>query len=77
MTFIDAGLPGFKWVNDPIEYFSTIHHTNMDLYDRIVEDDLKQAAVVNAGWAYLAAMRDEMIPRTPKHQENDLIWHDP
>ena len=77
MTFIDAGLPGFKWVNDPIEYFSTIHHTNMDLYDRIVEDDLKQAAVINAGWAYLAAMHEDLIPRTPKQKENGLIWHDP
>jgi len=77
MTFIDAGLPGFKWINDPIEYFSAIHHTNMDLYDRIVEDDLKQAAVINAGWAYLAAMHEDLIPRTPKQKENDLIWHDP
>jgi carboxypeptidase Q len=77
MTFIDAGLPGFKWVNDPIEYFSTIHHTNMDLYDRLVEDDLKQAAVINAGWAYLAAMQEDLVPRTPKQKENDLIWHDP
>jgi len=77
MTFIDADLPGFKWVNDPIEYFSIIHHTNMDLFDRIVEDDLKQAAVINAGWAYLAAMHEDLIPRTPKQKENDLRWHDP
>ena len=75
MSFIDAGLPGFKWINDPIEYFTTIHHTNMDLYDRIVPEDLMQAAVINACWAYLAAMRDSLIPRTPKQMKNNLRWH--
>jgi len=75
MSFINAGLPGFKWINDPIEYFTTIHHTNMDLYDRIVPEDLMQAAVINACWAYLAAMRDDRIPRTPKQMKNNLRWH--
>jgi hypothetical protein len=75
MTFINAGLPGFKWLNDPIEYFTTNHHTNMDLYDRIVPEDLMQAAVINACWAYLAAMRDEMIPRTPKQMKNRRRGH--
>jgi carboxypeptidase Q len=75
MSFIDSGLPGFKWINDPIEYFTTIHHTNMDLYDRIVPEDLKQAAVINACWAYLAAMRDEMLPRTPNQKKNSRRWH--
>jgi hypothetical protein len=75
MSFIDAGLPGFKWINDPIEYFTTIHHTNMDLYDRIVPEDLKQAAVINACWAYLAAMRDEILPRTPNQKKNNRRWH--
>jgi len=75
MSFIDSGLPGFKWINDPIEYFTTIHHTNMDLYDRIVPEDLKQAAVINACWAYLAAMRDEMLPRTPNQKKNNRRWH--
>jgi carboxypeptidase Q len=75
MRFINAGLPGFKWINDPIEYFTSIHHTNMDLYDRIVPEDLMQAAVINACWAYLAAMRDEMIPRTPNQKKNNRRWH--
>ena len=75
MNFINAGLPGFKWLNDPIEYFTTNHHTNMDLYDRIVPEDLMQAAVINACWAYLAAMRDEMIPRTPKQMKNRRRGH--
>lgn len=75
MSFIKAGLPGFKWINDPIEYFTTIHHTNMDLYDRIVPEDLMQAAVINACWAYLAAMRDERIPRTPNQKKNNRRWH--
>jgi carboxypeptidase Q len=75
MSFIDLGLPGFKWINDPIEYFTTIHHTNMDLYDRIVPEDLMQASVINACWAYLAAMRDEKIPRTPNQKKNNRRWH--
>jgi Zn-dependent M28 family amino/carboxypeptidase len=75
MGFIRAGIPGFSWIHDDIEYFSTNHHTNMDVYDRIVPEDLMQAAVINACWAYLAAMSDEMIPRTPKQIKNNRRWH--
>ncbi len=75
MGFIQAGIPGFSWIQDDIEYFSTNHHTNMDVYDRIVPEDLMQASVINACWAYLAAMRDDMIPRTPKQIKNNRRWH--
>ena len=75
MGFIRAGIPGFQWIQDDIEYFTTNHHTNMDLYDRIVEDDLIQGSVINACWAYLAAMRDEMLPRSPNQINNNRRWH--
>jgi hypothetical protein len=65
LLFDAAGLPGFQFVQDPIEYDTLTHHTNMDLYDHVSEEDLKQAAVVVASVAYLTAMRDEKLPRKP------------
>jgi len=64
-SFNQAGLPGIGVWQDPIEYFGTTWHTNLDTYERIVEDDVKKAAVVIAGAAYHLAMRDEMLPRFP------------
>jgi hypothetical protein len=65
LLFDAAGLPGFSFIQDPIEYSSFTHHTNMDVYDNVREEDLKQAAVVVASVAYLTAMRDEKLPRKP------------
>jgi len=63
-TQFDAiGLPAFQFIQDDIEYFSSTWHSTMDLYDRAIEDDLKQGAVCMAAFAYNAAMRDEKIPR--------------
>lgn len=64
-SFDGVGLPGFQFVQDEIEYETRTHHTNMDLYDRLVKADLMQAAVVMASFAYDAAMRDAMLPRKP------------
>lgn len=65
LLFDAAGLPGFSFVQDPIEYGSLTHHTNMDVYDHVREEDLKQAAVIVASVAYLTAMRDQRLPRKP------------
>lgn len=65
-SFDALGLPGFQWIQDPIEYFTRTWHSNMDVYDRVQEEDVKQAAVVMAVFAYNAAMRDEKIPRKPR-----------
>jgi hypothetical protein len=66
-SFDAVGLPGFQFIQDPIEYldgtFFGTHHTDMDVYDRLQRDDLMQAAVVIATFAYNAASRDEMLPR--------------
>ena len=68
-SFDAVGLPGFQFIQDPIEYeggsFFGTHHTDMDVYDRLQRDDLMQAAVVIATFAYTAANRDEMLPRKP------------
>ena len=64
-SFDGVGLPGFQFIQDEIEYDTRTHHTNMDLYERLVKKDLEQAAVVMASFAYNAAMRDAMLPRKP------------
>jgi Zn-dependent M28 family amino/carboxypeptidase len=69
VPFDQAGLPGFQFIQDPIEYsesFFGTHHTDMDTYDRLQREDLMQAAVVIATFAYQAAVRDEMLPRKPQ-----------
>jgi hypothetical protein len=63
LSFDRAGIPGFNFVQDPIEYSIRTHHTYLDTYDHMLLDDLKQAAVVVAATAYHLAMRDEMVPR--------------
>jgi Zn-dependent M28 family amino/carboxypeptidase len=69
LSFDSVGLPGFQFIQDPIEYsngsFFGTHHTDMDVYDRLQRDDLMQAAVVIATFAYTAASRDELLPRKP------------
>lgn len=65
-SFNAAGLPGIGAQQDPIEYGNITWHTNMDTYERIVEDDVKKAAIVFAAAVYHLAMRDEMLPRFSK-----------
>ena len=62
-SFNDAGLPGINVIQDPIQYQSYTWHTNLDTYERIVEDDVKKAAIVIASTVYHLAMRDEPLPR--------------
>lgn len=63
LAFDAQGMPGFNFIQDPIEYGIRTHHSNVDTYDHLVIDDLKQAAVVVAATVYQLAMRDEMMPR--------------
>jgi hypothetical protein len=65
LSFDAVGIPGFQFMQDPIEYDTRTHHSNMDVYDRLQPDDLKQAAVIVASFVYNAAMRGEMLPRKP------------
>lgn len=68
LSFDGVGLPGFQFIQDPIEYMSRTHHSNMDVYDRVQPGDMMQAAVVMAVFVYETAMRDEMLPRKPLPQ---------
>jgi carboxypeptidase Q len=62
-SFNNAGLPGIGFSQDGIEYGSHTHHTNLDTYERVIEADVRDAAVVVAGTLYQLAMRDEPLPR--------------
>ncbi|MEW6509428.1 MAG: M20/M25/M40 family metallo-hydrolase [Bacteroidota bacterium] len=63
VSFDAIGLPAFQWIQDPIEYGARTWHSTMDVYDRAQEEDLKQASVIMAAFAYNAAMREERLPR--------------
>jgi carboxypeptidase Q len=63
VSFREAGIPGFNPVQDYVTYDVRTHHTNVDTYERVREDDLKQNAVVLAWFIYNAAMTDEKLPR--------------
>ena len=63
VPFEALGLPGFQFVQERLEYNSRTHHSTMDFVDRVQPQDLAQQAVVAASFAYLAAMRDEKLPR--------------
>jgi hypothetical protein len=62
-SFNAAGLPGINFEQDPIQYDTHTHHTNLDTYERIVEDDVKASAIVIAATVYHLAMRDDLLPR--------------
>jgi len=72
MSFDAVGIPGFQFIQDPLDYESRIHHTNLDVLESVSEEDMKVNAVVLAFVAYETAMRDEMMPRKelPKPAES-------
>jgi Zn-dependent M28 family amino/carboxypeptidase len=63
LSFDAVGIPGFQFIQDPLEYDTRTHHTNMDTYDHLVPDDLKQASAIVASFVYNTAQRDEKLPR--------------
>jgi hypothetical protein len=63
LSFIEAGVPGFNPIQEYKDYDVRTHHTNVDTVERVHDDDLKQAAVVMATFAYQAASADRKIPR--------------
>jgi len=65
LSFDAVGIPGFQFIQDPLDYETRTHHSNQDVYERLQPADLKQAATVEAIFVYNAAMRDQMLPRKP------------
>ena len=58
-----VGLPGFQFIQDPMDYDTRTHHSNMDVYDRIQQADMEQMAIIEAVFVYQAATRPEKLPR--------------
>lgn len=63
LSYHNVGLPGFQFIQDGLEYFTLTHHSNMDTYERLVEEDLIRTAIIVASFVYHTAMLDEMLPR--------------
>lgn len=72
LSFDAVGLPGFQYIQDPMDYETRTHHSDMDTYDRLHAADLEQAAVIEAIFLYNTSERETMMPRKPfPHPEND------
>jgi carboxypeptidase Q len=65
LSFDWAGIPGFQFIQDPIDYETRTHHSNQDNYDHLQIEDLKQAAIIVASFVYETSTRKEMLPRKP------------
>ena len=74
MSFLKSGLPAFQFIQDDLEFFNVAFHTNMDVFDRLVEEDLQQASIVLASFAYHAATRDGPFPYSDG-LNNGRRWH--
>jgi Zn-dependent M28 family amino/carboxypeptidase len=63
ISFDNIGLPGFQFIQDPIEFDAVTHHSTKDTADKLVKEDLEKNAAIVASWVYLAANRADMLPR--------------
>ena len=63
LAFDAIGLPGFQFIQDAFEYDTRTHHSNMDVFDRIQADDMKQMSVILAMFVYQTAMMEDKMPR--------------
>ena len=70
LPFDGVGIPGFQFIQDPVAYSTRTHHSNMDNWDHLIEDDLKQAATIIAAFVWNTSQRDEKLPR--KELDEDL-----
>lgn len=65
LSFDAVGIPGFQFIQDPVEYSSRTHHSNMDVYDRVQASDLIQASAIVASFVYHTANHEDLLPRKP------------
>jgi len=65
VSFDAVGLPGFQFIQDPLDYEARTHHSNLDVYDHVQPSDLMQASAILASFAYNAATRPDLLPRKP------------
>ena len=76
LSFDAVGIPGFQFIQDPLDYETRTHHSNFDTYDHLQPDDLKQAATIIAAFVYNTAMRKEMMPRKSPAIPEKFIFDD-
>ncbi len=69
LAFDAVGLPGFQFIQDPVEYSTRTHHSSMDVYERVQAEDMMKNAVIVASFVYHTANRDELLPRKPMPQQ--------
>ncbi len=69
LSFDWAGIPAFQFIQDEIDYETRTHHSNLDDYDHLQMDDLKQAAIIVASFVYQASVTPKMLPRKPLKKE--------
>jgi hypothetical protein len=76
LAFDAVGIPGFQFIQDPLDYDTRTHHSNQDNYDHLVMADMEQAALILASFVYNTAMRPEMLPRKPLPKPEKFIFDD-
>ncbi|MBI1341864.1 MAG: M20/M25/M40 family metallo-hydrolase [Terrimonas sp.] len=74
ISFDAVGIPAFQFIQDPLEYETRTHHSNMDTYDHLSISDLQQAAVIIAAFVYNTAMREKMLPRKPLPKPEKFVF---
>ncbi len=74
ISFDAVGIPGFQFIQDPLEYETKTHHSNMDTYDHLSIADLQQAAAVIAAFVYNSAMRTELLPRKAQPKAEKFVF---
>ena len=74
LSFDAVGIPAFQFIQDPLEYESRTHHSNMDTYDHLIIEDLQQAAVIVAAFVYNTAVRTDKLPRKALPKAEKFIF---
>jgi carboxypeptidase Q len=75
LSFDWAGIPAFQFIQDPLDYVTRTHHSNMDNYDHLHIEDLKQAAIILASFVYQSSVKPDLLPRKPLIKE-PFAWGD-
>lgn len=65
LSFNNVGLPGFQFIQDPVQYSSRTHHSNLDVYDQFIASDMMKNSVITAAFVYHTANREQLLPRKP------------
>jgi carboxypeptidase Q len=76
LCFDAVGIPGFQFVQDPLDYETRTHHTNADNFDHLRIKDLQQASLVMAAFVYNTAMRNELLPRKPLPKPEKFLFEE-